>query len=170
MKCPKHGREMKWFGSLVKGGMICEDCEFESESVQMEVVGEDDGKGPCSPSLGQASAQSNNPPTIPPGSIGQNPIPQLYGNLPVTFAQFKNAYTRLHLCVPNGFVSVGYIPANPILAARLRAGQYFTIVFNPDTTCFVECPYCLQGIKTGVPHGNTCHDLYYDDLKTGLIQ
>lgn len=163
MKCPKHSREMKWFGSLAKGGMVCEDCEFESESVQMKVGDEDDGKGPCSPQLKQQS-------DIPPGSIGQNPIPQLYGPLPVTFAQFKNAYTRLSLCVPNGFVSVGYIPVHPILAARIRAGQYFTLVFNPDPTCFVECPYCLQGIKTGVPHGNTCHDRYHDDLKTGLIQ
>lgn len=35
MKCDKHGIEMEWRGSLMKGGMYCVGCELDSAKVEL---------------------------------------------------------------------------------------------------------------------------------------
>lgn len=167
MKCTKHARDMKWIGSLAKGGLVCEDCEFESESVQMRVGDEDDGKGPCSANYNGG---------VPAKSIGQPaptpPPAPVAGNVYVTIsgADFVQVFSRKHLCIPNGYVDLPPIPANSVLAARYRAGQYYTLLVNSEPTCAVVCPYCGLPFKIGMAHRSACSDHYYADINTGLIK
>ena len=172
-KCSKHAREMKWVGSLAKGGLVCEDCEFASESVQMSVGDEDDGKGPCSNTkvqqvmvagTYQVNQQASAPVPIPPPPAASQTI---------SGADFTAAFSRKHLCVPRGTLYF-VVPSgsDPVLAARYRAGQMYTLLVNSEPTASVECPYCGLYVLPNMAHSSNyphCMGLYYADIKIGLI-
>lgn len=159
MKCPKHGIEEVWQGSLREGKMVCERCQdlkFDSESIDDRLEG----------ISSSSKFQSPPPPYIPSFAVPKISIPD-----------WLDVYTPHCWAGHHAKFAIPFF-AIPIETARLRAAFYYTMLNGPKynnhhhIASSYFCPYCdtLNPVNQLIAcAAGSCGSDYHQDLLDGGV-
>lgn len=166
MKCDKHGTEMEWRGSLMKGGMHCDGCELDK-------AGEMYGGSQFDKAMLDAVVTGTGFMGIDPADLQQS-FTVAGGRIAGKSAAAKaDALAKQYVAPPPPTRHVGRAPASSVAHAKARinaADMMCNAIMSGKGSAY--CPYCLTTVgpaHVGAhsyrldPEGDLCFKAYSRD-------